>query len=117
MSNQALSPQELKAIMQSEGINNPVLATRVVGGRIELHLLGGAVILAPSPQQNEDANDQLPSPKLSSLTVDQLQQVAADLGMSGYSRLRKQQLIDALLDRFSPEELTEAYPSEAWDRS
>lgn len=39
----------LKEILAALGVNVPVLATRVVGGRLELYLYGGGIAVWPLP--------------------------------------------------------------------
>ena len=44
-----LKPEELQAAAKQLGVNNPIMAHKVVGNRVELHLLGGAVVKGPTP--------------------------------------------------------------------
>lgn len=79
--------EDLKKIAKEMGIDKPILATKVVGNRLELYLYGGDVV-----QYSLDA----PAINWKSLTVDQLKEIAQEAGIEGYSKMKKAELIEAL---------------------
>ena len=87
---QDLTPQQLQAIAKELNIKTPIFSYRVVGDRVELHLLGGRQVTY-DPALAVD----LPS-LLSDLTVKELRLLAKDLGIAGISRMTKAALISAL---------------------
>jgi hypothetical protein len=113
-----IPPDELKKLAQEEGINKPILSARVVGGRVELHLLGGEVVplshpVSPATHNVQQVTNEPPTTRttsLDTLTAAELRQMCADLDLIGYSRLRKQELIDLLTERFTPAQLEAVRP-------
>lgn len=87
-----LSPQELQAIAKELNIKTPIFSYRVVGDRVELHLLGGRQVTY-DPALAVD----IPS-LLSDLTVKELRLIAQDLDVSGNSKMIKAALVKALSD-------------------
>jgi hypothetical protein len=114
----ALTHQQIQDIAQREGVNNPIMSARVVGNRVELHLLGGAIHATelervPIPTTGSDStvvsSSVPPTPRqyLSSLTVSQLKQLAAILNLNIPSKVKKGQLVE-LMAPYSLAELKEA---------
>lgn len=85
-----LSHEELQELAKELKINTPIMSHRVVGDRIELFLLGGHQVVS-QPKQAVD----IPS-LLADLSVTQLRQIAKDLGVTGYSKMKKEALLHAL---------------------
>jgi hypothetical protein len=98
-----LSHEELQALAKDLDINTPIMSHRVVGDRIELHLLGGFEytvfdMLAPeklAPEKSGARAIDIPS-LLADLSVKELRLIAKDLGISGYSKMKKAALVKAL---------------------
>lgn len=128
-----LSHQEIQNLAKRAGVNKPVLSARVVGGRVELHLLGGDIVqisqadkpggsaCITSPQTNTSGFPQStfsPTPSrhdraqlgksLRRMTVAQLRQLAKKLGLTGYSNCTKQALIAMILEASTLEEIGDA---------
>ena len=72
-----LSREELKVIAQKLGINQPILAHKVVGSRVELRLLGGSTAV----YTKEDAVDILQL--LANLSVKELKTLASLFNIQG----------------------------------
>lgn len=85
-SERELRPEELKAIITELGVSNPVMSYRIVGSRIELNLLGGAVVRGKI--DNED---------LSNLSKKDLYALAKGLGISGRTKMSRKELEEAIL--------------------
>lgn len=85
-----LTPEELQAIAKELSINTPIMSYRVVGDRVEIHLLGGRQLI-----YNRSMTVDIPS-LLAVLTVKELRQLAKDLEVPGFSRKNKKALIKAL---------------------
>jgi hypothetical protein len=106
---------DIQRLARKAGVNKPVLSVRVAGNRIELHLLGGEVVYLA--HEVSDANAEPESSvleqgagagTLATLTTRQLHKIASHLGMCGYSRLTKRELIRALKEGYPDERLQEA---------
>lgn len=118
-----LDHSDIQKLAKLAGVNKPVMSVRVVGDRIELHLLGGQVVPVPRHQYDTPATTgQTPSTPIpfspldvfQDMTVARLKRVAAYLEMSGYSKLTKAKLIEALMGYATPEELHEAVVNSAF---
>jgi hypothetical protein len=86
-----LSHKELQELAKELNITTPILAHRVVGDRVEVHLLGGREVIY-DPSISAVAIPEL----LSDLTLKELRLIAQDLGVSGYSKMTKAALVKAL---------------------
>ncbi len=120
-----LETRDIQKLAKKAGVNKPVMSVRVVGGRVELHLLGGDVVsldnnasdndrpILPTAQATtgQESTSLTPPNPLKDLTKSQLQHVASQLKLIGYTRLNKQELIDLLNDRFTDAQLAEAIRS------
>lgn len=82
-SEQELSAEQLRHVVKQVRPSIPIQAYRVVGGRVELMLQGGII-------------EEAPIPNLSGLTVKELRQRARELALSGYSKMNKDELIEAI---------------------
>ena len=86
------------------GIDRPIMATRVVGGRIELHLYGGDVVEylvgEGRPQGDAPTEEQPVRTKrgLRELKVAELRVLALEAGISGASRMKKAEIVGKLED-------------------
>ena len=124
-----LTEEELQKMIQHAGVDQPVMSVRVVGDRVELCLLGGAVVPvppftpAPKPPTSDNtatmaqtsigasASDaeakQYPRKLeiLEQLTVRQLKSLAAEAGLQRYRRANKAALIVMLSEHYTLEEL------------
>ena len=125
-----LEHSDIQRLAKQMKVNKPVLAARVVGDRIELHLLGGEVIKvqptyenrAPYPETNMPTTGQEPSNPvpfspldvLNDMTVARLKQVAAYLELSGYSHYNKARLVTTIMENFSDEEIQEGVINSAF---
>jgi hypothetical protein len=87
---ESLSPDEIKHIVEELAINQPILAYKVVGSRVELHLLGGATAVYRQP----DAEAIFQA--LATLKRKDLRFLAAKFLIRGRGKMNKSQLIDAL---------------------
>lgn len=106
-----LSNEDIQKLAKKAGVNQPVMSVKVVGDRVELHLLGGMVV----PLQHGPAHTQANSGKvqhiLEPLTVPQLKKLAEEAGLTGYSKANKAALIVLLSKHFTAEELEKIVPS------
>lgn len=101
------TPAERQELARLTGVNRPIMSIRVVGNRVELHQLGGTVTsLHKSPQEapiaqlatNDYSKGTHSSPdNLRKKTVRQLHDIAFSLGLIGYHKLKKTDLIDLIL--------------------
>ena len=126
-----LTEEELQKMIQHAGVDQPVMSVRVVGDRVELCLLGGAVVPVPpftpgtssKPPTSDDTATMAQTPigvsasdaeaKLSileSLTVRQLKSLAAEAGLQRYRRANKAALIVMLSEHYTLEELQTEVP-------
>ncbi|MGD8585176.1 MAG: Rho termination factor N-terminal domain-containing protein [Chloroflexota bacterium] len=115
-----LSTRDIQKLARQAGVNKPVMSVRVVGNRVELHLLGGEVVPlsttrtiqnpreAKTGQDATEVKPTTPQDILADMTVSRLKKIAAFLEMSGYSRLKKQKLIDEMIQHFDDEQLQSA---------
>ena len=79
--------KSLKEMVQELGIDKPVMATRVVGNRVELYLYGGEVLNYPPT---------VPALDLDDLSLKELRALAKEAGIAGYSKMKRDDLIAAL---------------------
>lgn len=87
-----LDTQQIQQLAQESDITTPIQAARVVGDRVELHLLGGTIAQVPNPWAVE-----VPiGPDLTDLSTKELRQLAKEQAISGYSKMTKPELIQAL---------------------
>jgi hypothetical protein len=96
---QTLTPRQLQALAARLGADAPVMAWRITGRRVELHLLGGAVAEGDLAEllPNEIAGDDRPRPaNYAFMTVRQLRDLAAGRGLRNLGGLRKRDLVRAL---------------------
>jgi len=104
------TPAERQELARLTGVNRPIMSIRVVGNRVELHQLGGTVTsLHKSPQEAPIAPEaqhatydyskgtHSSSDNLRKKTVRQLHDIAFSLGLKGYHKLKKADLIDLIL--------------------
>lgn len=103
--------EKIKALLDREKIDKPVLSMRQVGNRIELHLLGDreAVVFdleetASAPAARQNARSVYTSAELSKMTVPVLQEIAQTLGLRTSVR-RKTDLIAHILEEQSHDNL------------
>jgi hypothetical protein len=87
-----LTKVQLKQIVQELEINQPVMSYRVVGSRVELHLLGGATAVY-DPTANEMPD---PTGTLTRMTLKRLHILAAAVLLPNQSKMNKAQLIKTL---------------------
>ena len=85
-SERELKPEELKAVIDELKVSNPVMSYRIVGSRIELNLLGGAIVRGTI--DNED---------LSNLSLKDLKSLATGLNIQGRSKMSREELEEAIL--------------------
>jgi len=88
-----LTPAQLKIIVKALKINRPVLSHRVVGNRVELHLLGGSKAVFSDVGLFDD-----PRPNLDNMSLKNLRALSTVLGIPGRGQLNKADLIAALYD-------------------
>lgn len=86
---------DLKKVCEEMGIDVPVMATRMVGDRLELHLYGGVVVRYPPTPTIPEA--------LEKMKVKDLKGLAAEGGILGYMAMRKDDLVAALERKLHPE--------------
>ena len=82
-----LSSLEIQDLAEQLDISSPIMSYRVVGERVELHLLGGGVAIGRLGEGGIDLDD---------LTVSQLKAIAQAVKIPGAKRLRKAELLAAL---------------------
>lgn len=90
-----LTSLQIQDLAEELDITTPIMSYRVVGERVELHLLGGGVAVGRMGEPPPPAKTQL---DLSQFTTKQLRKIAARIGIPGTSRLRKSELLAALDD-------------------
>lgn len=119
-----LDHSDIQKLAKKAGVNQPVMSVRVVGSRIELHLLGGKVVpvepIAPDEETRAITGEHAtqiqpftPQDVFQDMTVARLKRVAAYLEMSGYSKLTKARLIAAIISKHTAEEIQEAVVNSA----
>lgn len=86
-----LSQRQLLDIAAELEVNVPIMNYRVVGDRVELFLYGGQVVSSIPPD----------AVYLEDLTKQYLYKFAANLDISGRSKMNKDQLIEAILSAAS----------------
>ena len=99
-----LTPLQIHDLVEREEITTPILAYKVIGGRVELYLLGGAVAAVEphwlrsassvEPLTRETA-EEIPE-RLEEMTFDRLYELAQRLEIRGRSNLNKPGLIEAI---------------------
>ena len=82
----------LTDIIHQNGINVPIMRTKLVGNRLELYLYGGGCVV------HDLASDtQLPSTtQHAGLTLKELHKLAKAKGIKGYSSMKKSVLVELL---------------------
>jgi len=90
-----LSSLEIQDLAEQLDISSPIMSYRVVGERVELHLLGGGVAIG---RLGEKLNDVQPAIYiyLDDLSVRDLRKIAQAVKIPGAKRLRKAELLAAL---------------------
>jgi len=88
----------IKKAINELGIDVPVMATRMVGGRLELHLYGGAVV---KYETGALPADEPPGPataeqNLAKMKISMLRAMAKERGIAGAGKMKKMDLILAL---------------------
>jgi hypothetical protein len=91
-----LENMDLQVLIQQAvdelGIDQPIMATKVVGGEIRIHMLGGRQVAYPIPDLEEEPR----SENLGAMTKDELYDLASTANIKGRSNMSKVQLIQAL---------------------
>ena len=105
-----LEAQDLQKLAKKAGVTTPVYAARVVGNRVELIILGGAVVQVPGKASAQATAPENPTPPnlLDAYTLDQLRQVASALGLVNYSSYKKAELIAQLQASYTADQLATA---------
>ena len=93
-----LTPLQIQDLAERLEVSSPIMSYRVVGERVELHLLGGAVAVGSLGESG---------PGLDDLTVKELRLIAAAVKIPGAKKLRKSELL-AALERVDPKLIEEA---------
>jgi hypothetical protein len=83
-----LTDLQIQDLAEQLEISSPILSYRVVGERVELHLLGGAVAIGSLGQKSAVI--------LEELSVKELRQIATAVKIPGAKKLRKSELLAAL---------------------
>jgi len=100
-----LTPAQIQNIAEELEVGSPIMAYRVVGDRVELHLVGGGIAtydqageVSTQPIDVEASNPDLELfiELVAGLNVNQLRKAAGMLGIPGANRMKKQLLIEAL---------------------
>lgn len=86
--------EQIKKAVSELGINVPVMASRMVGNRLELYLYGGSIVTWEPGNSSQHTMDKM---YLGTLTIKELQQIAKDAGLTGYSGLKKRELVNRIL--------------------
>lgn len=74
----------IKTAVEELGIDKPIMRSRVVGGRVELYLYGGDVVLWPAVLD------------LNGMSTAELKRLATAREIRGRSKMNRDQLIKAL---------------------
>ena len=82
-----LNSLEIQDLAERLDITSPIMSYRVVGERVELHLLGGGVAIGRLGEGGVD---------LDTLSVKELRKIAQAVKIPGAKRLRKAELLAAL---------------------
>jgi hypothetical protein len=88
-----MANEDIKQAVKELGINVPVMATRMVGNRLELYLYGGRVVFWEPPNDYQATFDRV---YLESLKVVELRSLAKQANIVDYNKLKKDQLIERL---------------------
>lgn len=105
---QELTSLEIKEIAIQLDINTPILSYRVVGDRVELHLLGGATAVWDPAIVNKPTTPAVDLLSLlSGMTVKELKAVAKELSIDTPKRMKKAELIEAIM-RLEPIAIADA---------
>ena len=108
-----LTAADVQKLAAEAGADQPVMSVKVVGDRVELHLLGGMVVPVTPPSHTEQSSvgktaqqkATTPNEVLDKLTVRQLKALAAEAGLSNYRKANKAALIVMLSEHYTTEEL------------
>ena len=96
-----LTPDQLKSIVSTLKINQPVMSYRVVGNRVELRMLGGSTAVFHEVEK----------PSLDEMSLSYLRTLAASFVIPGRAKMSKKNLLEALLQQ-DPEALQAAINGE-----
>jgi len=80
---------QVKLAAEALGVDKPIMSYRVVGGRIEMHLLGGSVVYYPLYHSDPFYRD---------MGLAELKGLARRHKIRGRSKMNRIQLIEALED-------------------
>lgn len=89
-----VNAEDVQKAVSEIGINVPVMASRMVGNRLELYLYGGSIVSWEPGNPPQHTMDRM---YLGTLTIMELQQIAKDAGLTGYSGLKKRELVNRIL--------------------
>ena len=88
-----LTPERLKQLAMEIPITNPIMSHRVVGDRVELHLLGGMVVTASLTSLDD----------LMQMDRDRLYELAQKYNVRGRSKMNVDQLRAAVAEAIAEE--------------
>ncbi len=91
-----IEPLELKHMAEELEVNRPIMAYRVVGDRVELHLMGGSKAIFQDDEDRGPRELELFLDMIGRKKVGQLRKAAGIVGIENPSKLRKDDLIAAL---------------------
>jgi len=83
----------VKQAVKELGVDKPIMSYRVVGDRVELHLLGGSIVRWPAI---DDPEDPLSDSGLDFWTLKEIKNLASIHKIPGRSKMNRDQLIEAL---------------------
>jgi hypothetical protein len=98
-------PESVRQAAAELGVDKPIMSYKVIGDRIELHLLGGSVVKSPArpvPNAVSGTDPDLAVPPyqrrdvLSHLSTKELRRRASEVNIRGRSKMSRAQLIEAL---------------------
>ncbi len=85
-----LSQRQLLDIAREQDVDVPIMSYRVTGDRVELFLYGGRTITAPAGFPRSASY-------LDNLSMKELRSIAKDLKIPGRTKMKKDDLIEAIL--------------------
>lgn len=86
-----LTSLEIQDLAERLDVSTPIMSYRVVGERVELHLLGGGVAIGSLDEKPTTA-------QLVNFTAKELRKIAVIIKIPGAAKLRKSELLAALAD-------------------